>query len=137
MPTADTTDPAGLRTADLIGATLVDAGGTPLGRITDLGLAEAELPGGIPGLRVTGVVATSGRLARLLCLDHRPVDRPAPLAALARWMTRRASWIAWPDVALVTPGGDGHPGTVHLRPGAVPTALHTAGVPTATGPGTR
>ncbi|MFB9367778.1 hypothetical protein ACWCYY_37655 [Kitasatospora sp. NPDC001664] len=136
MPTAEPSRADGLRTADLIGATLLDAGGAPLGRITDLGLAEAELPSRMPGLRVTGVVASSGRLARLLCLDHRPVDRPAPLAALARRMTRRASWIAWPDIALVTPGGDGHPGTVHLRPGTVPTPLHTAGAP-ANGPRTR
>lgn len=125
MPTAEpAAEPhTGLRTADLIGAALLGPAGEPLGRITDLGFVEAELPSGLPGLRLTGLVATDGRLARLLSLDHRPVDRPLPLAALARRMARRARWIDWADVVLVTPGTDRHPGTVHLRSGARPSPL--------------
>ncbi|BFV56503.1 hypothetical protein KCMC57_up16070 [Kitasatospora sp. CMC57] len=127
MPTADlpSTDlPTGdLRTADLIGAELIDHQGKSLGRVTDLGLDEARLPNGAPALRLVGLVASSGRLARLLCLDHRPVDRPRLLGRLARRMTARARWIPWCDIAMITPGTVRHAGVVHLKAGARPEPL--------------
>jgi hypothetical protein len=114
-----------MRTADLIGAPVLDHDGRLLGHVTDLRLVEDRMPDGLRSLRVTGLVLAPGETARLLAFDHEPVDRPRLLGLLSRRLAARARWIPWTDVALAAPGTLRRPGTVHLRPGVRPGPLHS------------
>ncbi|KMO93479.1 PRC-barrel domain-containing protein [Streptomyces roseus] len=105
-----------MRLADLMGARVIDVTGRDIGHVSDVRLTEAAAPSRrLPGLHVAGIVIATRRRSRLLAYDHRPVDAPWPLTALARRATRHALWAPWTAVtAHRRPPRTGEPGTVTL-----------------------
>ncbi|MBW8486860.1 hypothetical protein [Actinomadura parmotrematis] len=99
-----------MRLADLIDALVLDGAGDLAGRVTDVRLVETA-----DGLVVDGLVVSPKRRGRLLAWDHRPVERPRILGAIARAGSRRARWVPWDAVASHEPPGRlGDLGTVRL-----------------------
>lgn len=115
-----------MRLADLMGARVLDATGRDIGHVSDVRLTETPSAAGRPTrLHVAGLVIATRRRSRLLAYDHRPVDAPWPLTALARRTTRHALWTPWATVAAhQAPIRLGEPGTVTLdQPASALTSL--------------
>ncbi|MFJ6799091.1 PRC-barrel domain-containing protein [Streptomyces sp. NPDC091268] len=115
-------DPA-VRLADLMGARVLDAAGRDIGHVSDVRFVEAADPqegGRGPGrLRLEGLVVATRRRGRMLGYDHRPVDAPWPLTALARRAARHALWAPWTVVtAHRPPSRTGETGTITLSESA-------------------
>ncbi|WP_052680621.1 PRC-barrel domain-containing protein [Streptomyces sp. NRRL F-4428] len=105
-----------MRLADLMGARVLDATGRDIGHVSDVRLTETTAPAVTrPRLRIEGLVIATRRRGRLLAYDHRPVDGPWPLTALARRTTRHALWTPWTAVTAHRPPDRlGEPGTITL-----------------------
>ncbi|MEK9520598.1 hypothetical protein MIU24_14520 [Streptomyces venezuelae] len=116
-----------MRLADLMGARVIDATGRDIGHVSDARLTETTPADMRPRLRVEGLVTATRRRSRLLAYDHRPVDAPWPLTALARRATRHALWTPWTTVTAHRPPDRlGEPGTITLdQPATTPLDMHT------------
>ena len=101
-----------VRTAELVGARLVDVTGRAVAHVHDLRLVQDgpvhELTGRA-AFRVTGLVVGPGHLGMHLGYGSRDVRGPwllrAPLARLAR----RARFVPWSEIARIDEG------VVHIR----------------------
>ncbi|MET9963408.1 hypothetical protein ABZ128_30795 [Streptomyces sp. NPDC006326] len=115
--------------ADLMGARVRDPAGRDIGHVSDVRLTDVRGPDGTLRLRIEGLVIATRRRTRMLGYDHRPVEAPWPLTAIARRATRHALWAPWDTVTSHAPAARaGERGTVVLtRNGAeLPTlaAMH-------------
>jgi hypothetical protein len=83
--------------SDLLGRTVVDAAGRPLGRVVDL-LAEPD-PHGRP--RLVAALVVRGPWGRLLGYEREQAGGPWIVEVLARAVLRRRQRrVAWPDLRL-------------------------------------
>ncbi|MCY1141605.1 PRC-barrel domain-containing protein [Actinoplanes sp. Pm04-4] len=88
-------DPRTGRASDLLGRTVYDDTGTPIGCIADL-ITEPTAGG---NQRVTAAIVVQGRWGRLLGYERREVSGPWILEHLARLILRRKSRdIPWQQV---------------------------------------
>lgn len=92
-----------MQLSELLGLRVHDAGGRPLGTVTDVRLAlSADGQSGSP--LVFGLVVSPRTGSSYLGYERSRVRRPAVLAALLRWRHRGTFLTLWSDVQAVSTG---------------------------------
>lgn len=91
-----------MRLSELLGSTVIDASGAPVGTAHDCRMAATD-----DGFEVTAIVVNSGRLARLahaggFVAGH--AQGPWLLRAVASRATRRALFVSADEVRVWSPG---------------------------------
>src|SRR3954451_19993337 len=94
--------------SELIGATIRDPDGIPLGRVVDVRVRPARLPAE-PVLRVESVLVDRGHLGSLLGYDRDDQRGPWLLRAVIRRMHRNLMVIAWDELAGIEMDGPDGP----------------------------
>ena len=89
-----------MRLSDLLGADVLDADGTPVGRVTDVRMTQDGPVLGTWGaaFRVTGLVVSPRHTGSYLGYDRRTVRGPWLVAKAVRWLHRDAVLVPWDDV---------------------------------------
>lgn len=100
MTPTDAGTPAGHRLADLLGATVVSAGGRELGHVNDVRLSVETGPDG-PELVVDGLVVSGRHAGSMLGYDRRGDQGPWLLRTIVRRLHRGAGYLPWTAVGEV------------------------------------
>jgi len=89
-----------MRLSDLLGADVVDAAGEPVGRVTDVRLAQTGPVGAgvLAQFVVESLLVSPRHTGSLFGYERRHDQGPALLRAAVRALHRRAVMIAWDDV---------------------------------------
>lgn len=93
-----------MRATELLGATVYDSQGLPVGAVRDLRLRAGgpTLPdSGSPAYRLASLECGPVGVAHRLGYGQRPMNGPWPLTALLRWLVRRSVLVDWADVTGV------------------------------------
>lgn len=101
-----------MRGTDLLGATVYDSEGVPVGAVRDLRLAaggRAVRESGRPPYRLAALECGPVGLAHRLGYGRRPIGGPWPLPMLLRALLRHSVLVDWADVVSV------HGGRIEIR----------------------
>jgi hypothetical protein len=93
-----------MRATDLLGATVYDRDGVPVGAVRDLRLTAggpAVPDGGEPAYRLSTLECGPVGVAHRLGYGRRPMNGPWPLTVLLRALVRRSVVVDWADVTGV------------------------------------
>lgn len=93
-----------MRATELIGATVYDSDGVPVGGVRDLRLTAdgPAVPGsGAPAYRLSALECGPVGIAHRLGYGHRPMNGPWPLTVLLRALIRHSVLVDWDDVVSV------------------------------------
>jgi len=96
-----------MRATDLLGSTVFDSDGEPVGAVRDLRLTAGGrivADSGQPAYRVSALECGPIGIAHRLGYGQRQIKGPWPLTVLLRWMIRRSVLIDWADVIGVHEG---------------------------------
>jgi sporulation protein YlmC with PRC-barrel domain len=89
-----------VRLSELLGADVVDAAGEPVGRVTDVRLAQTGPVGTgvLARFVVESLLVSPHHTGSLFGYERRHDQGPALLRAVVRWLHRRAVMVRWADV---------------------------------------
>ena len=94
-----------MRASELLGAAVVDAAGTAIGKVLDVRLVQdGPLLGTMAALRVDGLVIGRRTLTSRLGFDRADVESPALLRVGARRLMRANRYLPWDQVDLQPDG---------------------------------
>ena len=110
-----------MRAGELIGRTIVDAHGRPVGVCTDIRCEVREGSADtVSELTLSGLLVSRRHTGSLLGYERGRTEGPWLVSALVRWLHRGLAVVRWEDVADVP---EEHDRDISLRPGAQPQAL--------------